>query len=262
MATPYFAYGTTQAGFVHQRALALGEPLGRFRTVAPHGIVVAREAACSNPGCRYKHRMAALVAGMTGLHAQGDVFLVDAFDALDALELAGPYVRAPLAVVSLDGTQELVAQAYPAREPERWAELVSAGGGGPPPPPPRPGTTRRMTWDDRRSGGWRARRARRSRAGARYSWHVNPTSLDHRNHPGHPRAARRRARPHAHPHGARPPRAVRPHQRLQRHGGVAEWRARMTHEAIALRAYFLALEERGGDPLAHWLTAERELTAA
>src|SRR3954454_21643812 len=36
---------------------------------------------------------------------------------------------------------------------------------------------------------------------------------------------------------------------MQRHGGVAEWRARMTHEAIALRAYFLALEERGGDPL-------------
>src|SRR3954449_7086771 len=47
---------------------------------------------------------------------------------------------------------------------------------------------------------------------------------------------------------------------MQRHGGVAEWRARMTqpravpHEAIATRAYFIALAEQGGDPFVHWLT--------
>jgi hypothetical protein len=52
---------------------------------------------------------------------------------------------------------------------------------------------------------------------------------------------------------------------MQRHGGAAEWRERMTpvravtHAEIAERAYFIALSEQGGDPLAHWLAAEREL---
>jgi hypothetical protein len=128
LSTPYFAYGTTQSGFLHHRALepVLGAPVGRFRTVNPHGIVVPREAACSNPGCRFKHRMAVLVRGPWDLHAQGDVFLVDSFDALDALELAGPYRRAEIELVGSDGGR-LVAQAYPAAEPIRWAELVSAG---------------------------------------------------------------------------------------------------------------------------------------
>ena len=34
-----------------------------------------------------------------------------------------------------------------------------------------------------------------------------------------------------------------------------------THEQIATRAYFLA-QERGGDPMENWLTAEQELCAA
>src|SRR3954469_8753047 len=54
---------------------------------------------------------------------------------------------------------------------------------------------------------------------------------------------------------------------MGRDGGVAEWRARfeapaapaeITHEAIAERAYQLSLKGEG-DPLEHWLTAEREL---
>jgi hypothetical protein len=64
---------------------------------------------------------------------------------------------------------------------------------------------------------------------------------------------------------------------MGRHGGVAEWRAKfaelpavvaktretpeVTHEAIAQRAYFLALEGES-DPVVAWLTAERELVAA
>jgi gamma-glutamylcyclotransferase (GGCT)/AIG2-like uncharacterized protein YtfP len=127
--TAYFAYGTTQRGFPHwhERRALLGEPLGRFRTVAPHAVVVPREAACGNPGCRFVHRMAALVPGEFGLHAEGDVFLVgaDALAALDELELGGPYTRAELAVAA--GARRLVAVAYPAREPRRWAELVRAG---------------------------------------------------------------------------------------------------------------------------------------
>jgi gamma-glutamylcyclotransferase (GGCT)/AIG2-like uncharacterized protein YtfP len=129
VSVPYFAYGTTQHGFPHQRELGLGEPVGRFRTVEAHAIVMPREPACSNPGCRHLHRMAALVRGHWSLHAQGDVFLVgdDELAALDALELSGPYVRGSVEVVALDGGQRYEAHAYPAQEPLRWAELVRAG---------------------------------------------------------------------------------------------------------------------------------------
>jgi Protein of unknown function (DUF2934) len=51
---------------------------------------------------------------------------------------------------------------------------------------------------------------------------------------------------------------------MRRHGGLDAWRRRLTaptHETIATRAYFIALE-RGGDELGNWLTAERELLAA
>ncbi len=122
---PYFAYGTTQQGFPHHRELydLLGEPVGRFRTVEPYAIVVPHESACSNPGCRFVHRMAALVRGNWDLHAEGDVFLVsdEALAALDRLELSGPYTRATIDV------GEYAAQAYPVREPERWVELVRRG---------------------------------------------------------------------------------------------------------------------------------------
>jgi len=35
-----------------------------------------------------------------------------------------------------------------------------------------------------------------------------------------------------------------------------------THAAISERAYFIHLAEGDGDPLGHWLRAERELTPA
>ena len=35
-----------------------------------------------------------------------------------------------------------------------------------------------------------------------------------------------------------------------------------THDEISERAYFLALEQDGGDELGNWLRAERELAAA
>jgi gamma-glutamylcyclotransferase (GGCT)/AIG2-like uncharacterized protein YtfP len=125
----YFAYGTTRHGFPHhaEHAALLGEPVGRFRTVERYAVVVPRAAACSNPGCRFVHRMAALVRGEWDVHAEGDVFDVDdrALAALDRLELSGPYVRASIAVS--DDRREFAAQAYPAGEPERWAALVRAG---------------------------------------------------------------------------------------------------------------------------------------
>ncbi len=60
---------------------------------------------------------------------------------------------------------------------------------------------------------------------------------------------------------------------MQRHGGVAMWRERMTaatpsgeaavtREDIERHAYYKSLERSGGDPVAHWLDAERELSVA
>src|SRR3954469_22804833 len=110
----YFAYGTTQRGFAHHRRLAalLGEPVGRCRTVSAHAVVVPHRAACSNPGCPYVHRMAALVGGLEPLRVEGDLFLVsdEAMALIDELETgparaAGPYVRRPVSVASVeDGT--------------------------------------------------------------------------------------------------------------------------------------------------------------
>jgi gamma-glutamylcyclotransferase (GGCT)/AIG2-like uncharacterized protein YtfP len=127
----YFAYGTTQNGFAHHRRFAhlLGEPVGRFRTEAPYAVVVPRRAACSNPGCQYVHRMALLVPGVEPVHAEGDVFLVDAaaLAELDRLETAGPYARDSVAVTALAGGDRRVAHTYVAREPERWRDLVQRG---------------------------------------------------------------------------------------------------------------------------------------
>jgi gamma-glutamylcyclotransferase (GGCT)/AIG2-like uncharacterized protein YtfP len=133
---PYFAYGTTQKGFVHHRRLAdlLGEPVARVRTVTAHAVVVPRAAACSNAGCQYVHRMAALVPGLEPLRAEGDLFLIgdDALAVLDRLETGsagfdGPYARDSLTVVSLDGAGTYSAHAYVVREPERWRALVERG---------------------------------------------------------------------------------------------------------------------------------------
>ena len=132
----YFAYGTTQKGFAHHRRLAglLGEPAARVRTVAAHAVVVPRRAACSNPGCQYVHRMAALVPGFEPLRVEGDLFFIspEAVAVIDRLETgtagsAGPYVREPVAVVTLNGEAAHAAQAYLAREPARWRALVEAG---------------------------------------------------------------------------------------------------------------------------------------
>jgi len=48
---------------------------------------------------------------------------------------------------------------------------------------------------------------------------------------------------------------------MQRRGGIDTWRRRVLAPHIERRAYFLSLE-RDGDPVDHWLTAERELLAA
>jgi gamma-glutamylcyclotransferase (GGCT)/AIG2-like uncharacterized protein YtfP len=135
-AVAYFAYGTTRKGFAHHRRLAalLGEPVERVRTVAAHAVVVPHRAACSNPGCPYVHRMAALVPGFEPLRVDGDLFLISAgalgeIDRLEtgSAESAGPYVRQRIEVASLDGGRARTAEAYLARAPARWHALVDAG---------------------------------------------------------------------------------------------------------------------------------------
>jgi gamma-glutamylcyclotransferase (GGCT)/AIG2-like uncharacterized protein YtfP len=104
--------------------------MGRYRTVAAHSVVVPHRAACSNPGCQYVHRMAALVPGLE-LRVEGDLFLIgdEAAAAIEALETgpASPYVRAEVEVEPLAGGAGVRARAYLAREPARWRVLVERG---------------------------------------------------------------------------------------------------------------------------------------
>jgi gamma-glutamylcyclotransferase (GGCT)/AIG2-like uncharacterized protein YtfP len=99
-----------------------------------HAVVVPPRAACSNPGCPYLHRMAVLVPGFEPRRVEGDLFLIPhaALAVIDRLEtgsadLAGPYLRERVAVVSLDGADSHAAQAYVARDPARWRVLVDLG---------------------------------------------------------------------------------------------------------------------------------------
>jgi gamma-glutamylcyclotransferase (GGCT)/AIG2-like uncharacterized protein YtfP len=135
----YFAYGTLQRGFPNWPDLAelLGEPLGRFRTVAPYAVVVPLEPGCANPGCAMLHRMAALVPGVEGCRVEGDVFAIDrcALPAIDRLEgyderrePPGLYVRAEIAVEPAGGREpEHVALTYVVSEPELWRALAASG---------------------------------------------------------------------------------------------------------------------------------------
>jgi gamma-glutamylcyclotransferase (GGCT)/AIG2-like uncharacterized protein YtfP len=93
-------------------------------------VVVPHRAACSNPGCEYVHRMAALVPGLE-LRVEGDLLLIgeDAAAAIEALETgpASPYVRGEVEIAPVDGGASVLARAYLAREPERWRALVERG---------------------------------------------------------------------------------------------------------------------------------------
>lgn len=137
-ALSYFAYGTLQRDFPNWPDLAelLGEPLGRFRTVAPHAVVVPLQPGCGNPGCGMLHRMAALVPGVESLRAEGDLFTIDrsALPAIDRLEGYDQrrqppclYVRAAVELEPAGGGPRRVAIAYVVSQPQLWRALASAG---------------------------------------------------------------------------------------------------------------------------------------
>lgn len=132
----YFAYGTLQRGFANYADLedVLGDPAGRFRTVDPYAIVVPHEPGCLNPACALLHRMATLVPDADDLHAEGDVYEIDAgalrrIDALESYDdhAPGPYIRQELALIALGSPTRLNAHAYRASDPARWRSLVDAG---------------------------------------------------------------------------------------------------------------------------------------
>jgi gamma-glutamylcyclotransferase (GGCT)/AIG2-like uncharacterized protein YtfP len=114
----------------------LGDPIGRFRTVQPHALVVPIQPGCWNPGCRLLHRMAALVPGVEPFRVEGDVFAIDgsALAEIDRLEdydeqrqPPGLYVRTRVQVRSLAGGSLHEAIAYCVRDPAPWQALVSSG---------------------------------------------------------------------------------------------------------------------------------------
>jgi gamma-glutamylcyclotransferase (GGCT)/AIG2-like uncharacterized protein YtfP len=124
----YFAYGTLQRRFSNYDAFAdvLREPRGRFRTVDPYPLVVPRAAACTNPGCRFVHRMAALLPDRgQGERVEGDVYELDeeALSRLDTLETA--YERRSVSVER--GDERLEAQVYFVTDAEPWRKLLAAG---------------------------------------------------------------------------------------------------------------------------------------
>lgn len=133
----YFAYGTLQKGLSNYADMTdvLGEPRGRFRTVDPFAVVVPHEPGCANPGCNLLHRMATLVPRFGSLRVEGDIYVVDAdglhvidrLENYDGEEGTGPYVRREVDVVTIDGSTQLTAQAYRARDPAPWRALIEMG---------------------------------------------------------------------------------------------------------------------------------------
>jgi gamma-glutamylcyclotransferase (GGCT)/AIG2-like uncharacterized protein YtfP len=134
----YFAYGTLQQGFPNWYDLAeqLGDPLGRFRTVAPHALVIPNQSGCGNPRCGFLHRMAAMVPGVKGFHVEGDLYAIspDAITAIDRLEdyderrdPPGCYVRTRVEVIGLGGGAVQSAFAYCVHDPASWLALVAGG---------------------------------------------------------------------------------------------------------------------------------------
>jgi gamma-glutamylcyclotransferase (GGCT)/AIG2-like uncharacterized protein YtfP len=136
----YFAYGTLQTAFPNHGAFAddLGAGLGRYRTVEPYPLVVPLQSACANPGCRFVHRMCALLpdAG-TGLPVEGELFAVDpaTIERLDRLEsyraddeAGSAYLRREVRVAPLDQDDEPVdAQVYFVAAVAAWRRLLERG---------------------------------------------------------------------------------------------------------------------------------------
>lgn len=125
----YFAYGTLQRGFANHEHYAreLGAPLGRYRTVDAFPLVVPREAACTNPGCRYVHRMGVLLPDRgDGQRVEGELFAIEAgtLAALDELEAA--YVRRRVAVQALDRDETVDAEVYFIADADPWRALLLA----------------------------------------------------------------------------------------------------------------------------------------
>jgi hypothetical protein len=113
----------------------MGEPVGSYRTVEQFAVVVPKEPRCANPNCRLLHYMAALVPGVCGFHAVGELFEVDAdtLAVIDSLEIGGDgarvYEKVEIEVASLDGdVSRSGVVAYQVLDPPAWIALANRGG--------------------------------------------------------------------------------------------------------------------------------------
>ncbi len=134
----YFAYGTMQEGFPGHRHLAaeLGESVGRFRTTVARPLVVVREEACNNPGCRLVHRMCGLLPDEgEGVPVEGDIFAIEpaTLERLDDYEnyrvdneANSVYLRRTVSVAPLNGSGDPVeAETYFLAHTGPWRRLLA-----------------------------------------------------------------------------------------------------------------------------------------
>jgi hypothetical protein len=56
-------------------------------------------------------------------------------------------------------------------------------------------------------------------------------------------------------------RATKEHKPVRRPTARTKKKVELTHDVIAERAYFIAIERGGGDPFQNWIDAEREVSA-
>lgn len=122
--TLYFTYGTLQTGYPNHASHAedLGPSLGRYRTVEAWPLVVPLAPSCPNPGCRFDHRIGALLerAGQ-GECVEGELFEVsgETLERFDELENYRPqdeahstYLRRSVRVEPVSGGEGREAQVY------------------------------------------------------------------------------------------------------------------------------------------------------
>jgi gamma-glutamylcyclotransferase (GGCT)/AIG2-like uncharacterized protein YtfP len=136
----YFTYGTLQRGYPNFDAYAegLGLRIGCYRTRELFPLIVVKRPACPNPGCKFEHRMTALIEDKgKGHRVEGEVYqisqaLLNRLDRLESYsaddEANSSYLRRTVAVEPIDGDSEsLDCQVYFIADGEGYERLFEDG---------------------------------------------------------------------------------------------------------------------------------------
>jgi len=133
-----FVYGTLRRGFPNHATLEdhVIRWVGECTTVRAFPLIVPRARICTNPGCRFIHRMGVLCEWPgEGFPVQGDLFEIDesALAAIDRLENYDPdaveastYSRRAIEVRDPEGRTRQ-AECYFLADAERFRALVESG---------------------------------------------------------------------------------------------------------------------------------------